>query len=337
MSGPDPGDSDDDGPGDDAPTHRDNPSSDGAETPDETQTTERSTEPTDGPSRDGNDAPTARRDDTDSSTGHSQSEITIEDDGLVRWFLKTDNGTVVFARDLLSSVAIVAVIGLLLFGLSGVFPPLVAVESGSMEPNMERGDLIFVVDSERFVGDDPIEGTGVVPLENGEQSDHEKFNEAGDVIVFKPDGSDYQTPVIHRAHFWVEAGENWVDTKAAEAYVGGASCEEVRTCPAEHDGFITKGDANSGYDQHQGGARTDVVKPEWVSGKAMFRVPYLGHVRLTFDAILGGIVTPSPSVGDAVAGADVGPGHPSAAIGVGATAAVGASGIAAVAVRRRRF
>ncbi len=316
MSGPDPGDSADDGPGDDAQGHRDEPPSDGTDTPDETRTDEPSTRPADG----------SPHTDTDAST--DENDVTIEDDGLVRWFLDTDDGTVVFARDVLSSVAIVAVIGLLLFGLSGVWPPLVAVESGSMEPNMERGDLIFVVDDDRFVGDDPADGTGVVTLESGQETGHEKFDKAGDVIVFRPDGSERQTPVIHRAHFWVDEGENWVDTKANEAYVGGASCTEVQTCPAAHDGFVTKGDANDGYDQHQGGARTDIVRPEWVSGKAMIRIPYLGHIRLTFDSILGGMVAPSPSV----------PGPEPAAIGTAATAGVAASGVAAaVAVRRRRF
>ncbi|SDR30326.1 S24/S26 family peptidase [Natronobacterium texcoconense] len=239
---------------------------------------------------------------TDVSNDPPDDGVTIEDDGPVRWFLESDDETVVLARDVVSSVAIVAVIGLLLFAISGVWPPLVAVESGSMEPNMERGDLIFVVDEERFVGDDPVDGTGVVTLEDGQNGGHETFGEPGDVIVFKPDGSELQTPVIHRAHFWVEEDENWVDTRAEEEYIGGATCDDVPTCPANHDGFVTKGDANAGYDQYQGGARTDVVKPEWVTGKASFRIPWLGHVRLIFDEMLTGILVPSATV-DGVASA----------------------------------
>ena len=221
--------------------------------------------------------------------------VTVEDDGVVRWFLNSDDGTVVMVRDVLSSVAIVAVVGLILFGVSGIWPPLVAVESGSMTPNMHRGDLIFVVDDDRYVGDNPADGTGVVTMENGQDSGYEKFGQPGDVIVFKPNGDDRQTPVIHRAHFWVEEGENWVDTKADEDIVGDATCAEVRTCPATHDGFITKGDANQGYDQYRNGI-SDIVRPEWVTGKAMFRIPWLGHVRLTFDSIFGGTVAPTPAV-----------------------------------------
>ncbi|WP_425607252.1 S26 family signal peptidase [Natronobeatus ordinarius] len=221
--------------------------------------------------------------------------MTIEDDGVLRWFLKTDDGRIVAIRDVLTSVAIVAFVGLVLFGLSGAWPPLVAVESGSMEPNMQRGDLIFVVDDDRYVGDDPIDGTGIVTYDNGAGGSHEKFGKPGDVVIFKPDGSEFQTPVIHRVHFWVEEGENWVETKANPDYVGGASCGQLATCPANHDGFITKGDANSGYDQAVGGARTDVVKPAWVTGKGMLRVPWLGHVRLAVDELLLSSPTPLTS------------------------------------------
>lgn len=208
------------------------------------------------------------------------SDATLKEQALDLWRVEDETGLIV--RDILVSVAVVALIGLILFGISGLWPPLVAVESGSMEPNMHRGDLIFLVENDRYVGDGAIEG--IVPAD--EADDHEKFSRSGDVIIFQPNGLEHETPVIHRAHMWVEEGDNWVEQADAE-YVGGATCEEVATCPARHDGFITKGDANPGYDQHEGGAQTDVVKPAWVSGKAMLRVPFLGYVRLTFDQIFG--------------------------------------------------
>ncbi|MFC6719669.1 S26 family signal peptidase [Natrialbaceae archaeon GCM10025810] len=229
---------------------------------------------------------------TESGTG-GRDRVTIEDDGVVRWFLKTNDGTIVLLRDVLSSVAIVAVIGLLLFAVSGVWPPLVAVESGSMEPNMERGDLIFVVDEDRYAGDGAAAGTGIVTAATGEDSGYEKFGGDGDVIIFQPNGNDRATPVIHRAQYHVEAGDNWVE-RADSDVVRGASCSDIQTCPAEHDGFVTKGDANDGYDQdfRNQGAGSDVVKDEWVTGKAMFRIPYLGYVRLAFDGMLANAAAP---------------------------------------------
>ncbi|WP_323172807.1 S26 family signal peptidase [Natrialba sp. PRR66] len=252
---------------------------------------------------------------TDRDGTGNGSRVTIEDDGLIRWFLQSDDGSVVVVRDVLSSVAIVAAVGLLLFAVSGIWPPLVAVESGSMEPNMQRGDLVFVVDDNRFVGDNPIDGTGIVTRENAQESGYDKFGGSGDVIVFLPNGDSRQTPVIHRAHFWVEEDENWIETKADEDIVGDVTCNQVRTCPAPHDGFVTKGDNNNGYDQYEGGARTTIVHPDWVTGKAMYRIPWLGHIRLAFDSFFGGMLAPStPGI---------------APIGFGGTGAVAGAGMSA--------
>ncbi|NGM68694.1 S26 family signal peptidase [Natronolimnobius sp. AArcel1] len=221
-------------------------------------------------------------------TPPDESAPSIEDDGLVRWFLRTDDARVVAIRDIGQVVAVVALIGLLLFGISGVWPPMVAIESPSMEPNANTGDLVFVVDTERFVGDDPVEGTGVVPMTTGEDNGHEKFGQAGDVIIFAPDGDAHETPIIHRAHFWVDEGDDWV-AQADPDIIGDTTCEQVSTCPAEHAGFITKGDATDGYDQH-GNHASDVVKPDWITSKASFRIPWLGHVRLAFESLVSSVV-----------------------------------------------
>jgi len=220
--------------------------------------------------------------------------VSIENDGILRWFLKADSGAVVYVRDIASSVGFVMLIALILFGVSGVWPPMVAVESGSMEPNMERGDMIFVVEDDRLVGDGAIEDTGIVTRTAGSETGHDKFGNPGDVIIFRPGGSERETPVIHRAMFWVEKGERWTETKADSGSLGGASCSELATCPAPYDGFVTKGDANGGYDQHPGyGADpSNVVKPEWIEGKAAYRIPWLGQIRLAVDDVLGNGVPP---------------------------------------------
>ncbi|WP_254521805.1 S26 family signal peptidase [Natrinema caseinilyticum] len=238
-------------------------------------------------------------------SGSDSDGVSIENDGVVRWFLETNDENVVLVRDILSSVAIVAVIGLILFTVSGIWPPLVAVESGSMQPHMEKGDLIFVVDENRFVGDGAVAGTGVVTLEQGRESGYTKFGMAGDVIVYRPNGNAAETPVIHRAHFWVEEDEKWVNTKASDKIVGDKTCDEVANCPAPYAGFVTKGDHNGGYDQQRShGADTSVVKSEWITGKAKYRVPWLGQIRLTFDRILGGMLVPGSPASPALQGVD---------------------------------
>jgi signal peptidase len=202
---------------------------------------------------------------------------------LVRRFRQSDNEVVVFVREMLSSAAIVLAIGLLLFAISGVWPPMVAIESGSMEPQMQKGDLVFIMDKGRLVPDAAQAGTGVVTYQAGQEAGYESFNDHGDVIIYEPDGRDYQTPIIHRAMFWVEEGDNWYD-EAEKQHISADSCEELTNCPAPNSGFITKGDNNQFYDQSDAmGPISDPVKPSWVRGTAEVRVPWLGWVRLQFS------------------------------------------------------
>lgn len=209
--------------------------------------------------------------------------------GWLHWFWTTARDAPAIARELLVSVGAVLLIGLLLFSLSGVWPPMVAIESGSMEPNMHPNDLVFMTDNDRFVNDAAYGSTGVVTAEAGGESGYEKFGGPGDVIIFEPNGNDRQVPIIHRAHFHVEEGEDWYD-RADPEHIGNAeSCEELRNCPAPNDGFITKGDnelTNQRYDQVRG--LSAPVETEWVIGTAEIRVPWLGWIRLQLAELAAG-------------------------------------------------
>jgi signal peptidase len=185
-----------------------------------------------------------------------------------------------FARDLATSVAAVLLLGAYLFAISGVWPPMVAIESGSMEPNMQINDLAFVMDTDRFQpGESRTVGpgdTGVVTAAVGDDTGYSQFGRSGDVIVFNPNGNSGRTPIIHRAMFWVEQGENWCEHEAADqTYLSNAD-----QCIAPHDGFITKGDDNPTYDQAGDRRITAPVKPGWIVGTAEVRIPWLGWFRL---------------------------------------------------------
>lgn len=193
------------------------------------------------------------------------------------WFVTTDDNRVVLIRDVMMSVIIVGLIGVGLFAITGLWPPMVSVESGSMEPQMERGDLIVTVEQHRYAPDYAQQETGVVTGAIGEEQQDTQFGEYGDVIIYQPNGSTVRTPVIHRAMFWVNESENWVD-KANPDYLPTENCAQILNCPAPHSGFITKGDANPQYDQTSG--ISSPVKSEWVRGTAEVRIPYLGYIRL---------------------------------------------------------
>jgi signal peptidase len=137
---------------------------------------------------------------------------------------------------------------------------MVAVESGSMIPNIQIGDIIFMESKER---------TDIVTHGDGEQSGYTSFDNYGDVILYRPYGREGVTPIIHRAMYYVEKGE--------AMWNGGP--------PAPHAGYITKGDnqkTNPSYDQQGSVSYLQPVKKEWITGVARFgRMPILGCVSLT--------------------------------------------------------
>jgi signal peptidase len=156
---------------------------------------------------------------------------------------------------------------------------MVAIESGSMEPNMQKGDLVFVTEPDRLAPEESFFDTGIVTKRNGTERGHEAFGAPGSVIVYEPPDRA-GPPIIHRVHFWVEDGENWYD-EADGRFVDAESCEELANCPAAHAGFVTKGDNNRYYDQANGIAPP--VKTTWIRGTARYRAPYLGCLRLEFS------------------------------------------------------
>ncbi|KAF5436277.1 signal peptidase, endoplasmic reticulum-type [Candidatus Methanophagaceae archaeon] len=158
-------------------------------------------------------------------------------------------------KSLAEALIIVAMILLVAYAATGSWHIGFAVESGSMVPNMEVGDLIFVLSPHR---------TNITTHDEGTTLDYKSFKNYGDVIIYRPKGLNSTTPIIHRAMYWVETGEKMPGGK-----------------PAPHAGYITKGDNNPGYDQQSLPIVVGVpVKPEWVVAVAKVRVPYLGYPSL---------------------------------------------------------
>jgi signal peptidase len=206
------------------------------------------------------------------------------DESFARRLWTAESGPLFFLREIATSAGAVLLVGLLLFGVSGVWPPMVAVESGSMEPHMHKGDLVFITEPGRYTPDAAYGSTGVVTAESGAEIGYRSFGGDGSVVVYDDPGQA-GPPIIHRAQFYVDAGENWYD-RADPEYVSADSCRELRNCPAPHAGFITKGDANGRYDQASGIASP--VRSSWITGIARLRIPYLGWVRLGLADVVRG-------------------------------------------------
>jgi signal peptidase I len=193
-----------------------------------------------------------------------------------------------FVSDIIFVIVVVGGISILSQLALGLWTPMVAVESGSMVPNLNIGDIVIVQGSSR---------TYVVPWDEAEKENYTAFNLPGDVILYRPYGKERlglldqfkmligmpypenkATPIIHRALRYVERGEPMWD--------GGPQ--------APFPGYITKGDHNNIIDQQAGrivSVSNDTytvegisyitpVKKEWVIGVARVKVPYVGYVRL---------------------------------------------------------
>ena len=189
-----------------------------------------------------------------------------------RWVLRV---LAVFVGVPVLLIVVMVVAGL----VGGVWPPFVAVDTASMEPGLERGDMVYVVDTDGTPSEDGTGESGVVTAAQADASGYEKFGASGDVILYEPDGRDDEVPVLSRAMLYVEEGENWVEDADPAALGSANTCSDLDyVCPAPHSGYITRGDNNPTYDQVT--RVSTVVKPEWVVGTGELSIPYLGTVRL---------------------------------------------------------
>jgi len=73
-----------------------------------------------------------------------------EEKSLIETLRTSENPGIAFAREIIWVVAVVAGIALVLYLASGTWPAVVTIESESMEPHMNVGDLVFVVDEDRY-------------------------------------------------------------------------------------------------------------------------------------------------------------------------------------------
>lgn len=182
-----------------------------------------------------------------------------EDASLITRFRRSEHPAVSLSRDLLWVACVVGGIALLLFLASGTWPAVVAVESGSMLPEMQVGDLVFVVAPDRL--------SPMITAEEGMESGHLSFGHPGDVIIFRPNGDESIHPIIHRALIRIDSDQ----------------AGELLAFENPHGGIITQGDNNPVIDQvttHPGIGRIEPVKDEWIIGKALFAIPLIGYLPL---------------------------------------------------------
>ena len=210
-------------------------------------------------------------------------------------------------KDVGLAIGSVIIVFLLTFAYSGNWPPMVVIESGSMEHDNNplysepRYSHIGTIDTGDLVVVKKAEKSDIVTYLEGKKTDYKKYGDYGDVIVYYKNGIEtYEgqpvTPVIHRAMAWVEVIDKENETyyipeinttfqgkiQLAEIGLGGgASIQNL-----QNSGYITKGDSTGNPHPDQlthydiTGAVVQPVDPDWVVGMAKGELPWFGLIKL---------------------------------------------------------
>ncbi len=187
-------------------------------------------------------------------------------------------------KDVAYALIIVAVILGTGYALTGTWPFMVAVESGSMVPHLNIGDVVIIVSPAR---------KNIVTWVEGKKIGYRSFGDYGDVIVYHPNGNDHVTPIIHRVIAWVNRGQPIVGINRTTGKLGELRVYHnmliVTNKPigkvviASSSGYITQGDHNPIPDEPE---LTRPVKPDWIVGVAVYRIPYVGYFRLIIQKLI---------------------------------------------------
>ncbi|HJM81163.1 MAG TPA: S26 family signal peptidase [Candidatus Poseidoniia archaeon] len=212
-------------------------------------------------------------------------------------------------KDVGIAIGCVVLVFLLTFAYSGNWPPMVVIESGSMEHDnnplyaesgyahlgtIDTGDLVIVKEARK---------TDIVTYLEGKDTGYEKYGDYGDVIVYYKNGireKDGQpvTPVIHRAMFWVdvdvenktyhvpEAGRTFYNEIDLGQFGDGKLVGTIEGQVLQNSGYVTKGDSTGNPHPDQvthfdiNGNKVQPVDPDWVVGMARGELPWFGLIKL---------------------------------------------------------
>ncbi len=201
------------------------------------------------------------------------------------------------AKDVLTAVIVILILVSLMFAYTGVWPPMVVIESGSMMHDDSSYGKIGTIDPGDFTFVKKVnDRNDVITYYQGEKIGYETYSNYGDVIIYVKNGAG-GTPVIHRAMCWVEV--NITDNKTFYdipelGWYGNESISihelNIDRYKPSHSGFLTKGDNNNGCDQDPSvgiedelGRKVELVKPDWIIGKARGEIPWFGGIKLYVD------------------------------------------------------
>ena len=221
-------------------------------------------------------------------------------------FWRSDNEKIALLRDIFIALMAVLIVLILLWAYTGQWfaAPMVAIESGSMEHpdtpygrygTIDAGDMVLV---QKVNDQSDIITYGAAKITNN--SNNYFYGNWGDVIIYRKLGSREESQIIHRAMCWIDIeivdGEKRYTIEEFGIY-NQTSFGPIREIGLNkgnyapnwsHSGFLTKGDNNNIFDQHNNAICGEPVKVEWISGKARLEIPWIGTINLLFEDLLHG-------------------------------------------------
>ena len=241
---------------------------------------------------------------------------------------KKTSGIVLFARDAGVALAVVAAILIGMYAYSGLWPPLVVIESNSMMHTSDNTSHIGAIDTGDLVLVKAIDGpTDIKTYMDGYRSGYKTYGDYGDVIIYRKGGSETVTPIIHRAMIYLEANPDgnsysapslqdipkgkWKTGDPADTwnhitstilifgvgYMGQTVSIDMVYLLQGHaqSGFITKGDHNLDTDVNYWGPEMGYrpIDVSWVVGVARGELPWFGLLKLWSTGTLNSPAPPN--------------------------------------------
>jgi signal peptidase len=202
-------------------------------------------------------------------------------------------------KDILTAVIVILIIVAGMFAYTGVWPPMVVIESGSMMHDDSPYGKIGTIDPGDFTFVKKVNSRNdIVTYYQGEKTGYKTYSNYGDVIVYVKNGVG-GTPIIHRAMCWVEVNitgnETFYDIPELNYYhLSAITITELNLHnydpKVNHSGFLTKGDHNNQCDQDAYPSIADnlnrpveLVKVDYIVGKAEGEIPWFGGIKLSVD------------------------------------------------------
>ncbi len=257
-----------------------------------------------------------RLQDSSSSLGPDAESQQPETEKKPRQLKKT---LILLLRDIVFAVIIVVIVLASVLAYTRVWPPMVVIESNSMQHGrsvsylgvIDTGDLVLVQAASQR--------SDVITWVEGKARGHITYSNYGDVIIFNSDRGG--TPIIHRPIIWLEYNNAsgkfdapdleqldpslWGGTyknstpvttpygldgtleisesgwKGNDVLIINIETSFVNLATNHHSGYVTLGDNNGvNYDGY-------LVRQEDIIGKARGELPWFGLIKLTIDPATG--------------------------------------------------